>query len=84
MQPTVAFMDSISIIIAGFGNLRGQMKVWDVENYELVSKPVGSDSAYYSWCPDGEHILAATCAPRLHVHNGYKIWHYTGTVLAQA
>ncbi|XP_023559854.1 eukaryotic translation initiation factor 2A [Octodon degus] len=32
-------------------------------------------------CPDGEHILTATCAPRLRVNNGYKIWHYTGSVL---
>ncbi|XP_069844881.1 eukaryotic translation initiation factor 2A [Dipodomys merriami] len=69
------------LVLAGFGNLRGQMEVWDVKNYRLISKPVASDSTYFAWCPDGEHILTATCAPRLRVNNGYKIWHYTGSVL---
>ncbi|KAB0357499.1 hypothetical protein FD754_001655 [Muntiacus muntjak] len=69
------------LVLAGFGNLRGQMEVWDVKKYKLISKPVASDSTYLAWCPDGEHILTATCAPRLRVNNGYKIWHYTGSVL---
>ncbi|XP_009882683.1 PREDICTED: eukaryotic translation initiation factor 2A [Charadrius vociferus] len=69
------------LVLAGFGNLRGQMEVWDVKNYKLVSKPVASDSTYFAWCPDGEHIVTATCAPRLRVSNGYKIWHYTGSLL---
>ncbi|NXI23083.1 EIF2A factor, partial [Sterrhoptilus dennistouni] len=69
------------LVLAGFGNLRGQMEVWDVKNYKLISKPVASDSTYFAWCPDGEHIVTATCAPRLRVGNGYKVWHYTGSVL---
>ncbi|KAM8770147.1 eukaryotic translation initiation factor 2A isoform 3-T4 [Rhynchonycteris naso] len=69
------------LVLAGFGNLRGQMEVWDVKNYKLISKPVASDSTYFAWCPDGEHILTATCAPRLRVNNGFKVWHYTGAVL---
>ncbi|XP_045151022.1 eukaryotic translation initiation factor 2A isoform X2 [Echinops telfairi] len=69
------------LVLAGFGNLRGQMEVWDVKNYKLISKPVASDSTYFAWCADGEHILTATCAPRLRVNNGYKVWHYTGSVL---
>uniref|UniRef100_A0A8B9TJW5 Eukaryotic translation initiation factor 2A n=1 Tax=Anas platyrhynchos TaxID=8839 RepID=A0A8B9TJW5_ANAPL len=69
------------LVLAGFGNLRGQMEVWDVKSYKLVSKPVASDSTYFAWCPDGEHIVTATCAPRLRVSNGYKIWHYTGSLL---
>lgn len=69
------------LVLAGFGNLRGQMEVWDVKNYKLISKPQASDSTFFAWCPDGEHIVTATCSPRLRVGNGYKIWHYTGTVL---
>nr|KAF6477452.1 eukaryotic translation initiation factor 2A [Molossus molossus] len=69
------------LVLAGFGNLRGQMEVWDVKNYKLISKPVAPDSTYFAWCPDGEHILTATCAPRLRVNNGYKVWHYSGSVL---
>ncbi|XP_069053621.1 eukaryotic translation initiation factor 2A isoform X2 [Lepisosteus oculatus] len=69
------------LVLAGFGNLRGQMEVWDAKRYKQISKPQAPDSTFFSWCPDGEHIVTATCAPRLRVGNGYKIWHYTGTVL---
>ncbi|XP_077204805.1 eukaryotic translation initiation factor 2A [Paroedura picta] len=69
------------LVLAGFGNLSGQLDVWDVKNYKLISKPQASDSTYFAWCPDGEHIVTATCSPRLRVGNGYKIWHYTGSIL---
>uniref|UniRef100_A0A3B3SYS8 Eukaryotic translation initiation factor 2A n=2 Tax=Paramormyrops kingsleyae TaxID=1676925 RepID=A0A3B3SYS8_9TELE len=71
------------LVLAGFGNLRGQMEVWDVKKYKQVSKPQAPDATHFSWCPDGEHIVTATCSPRLRVCNGYRIWHYTGTVLHQ-
>uniref|UniRef100_A0A3P9HW57 Eukaryotic translation initiation factor 2A n=1 Tax=Oryzias latipes TaxID=8090 RepID=A0A3P9HW57_ORYLA len=71
------------LVLAGFGNLQGQMEVWDVKKYKQVSKPQASDATHFSWCPDGEHIVTATCSPRLRVGNGYKIWHYTGSVLHQ-
>ncbi|XP_075058064.1 eukaryotic translation initiation factor 2A [Mixophyes fleayi] len=69
------------LVLAGFGNLRGQMEVWDVKNYKLISKPTASDATFFSWCPNGEHFITATCSPRLRVGNGYKIWHYTGSIL---
>ncbi|XP_024132665.1 eukaryotic translation initiation factor 2A [Oryzias melastigma] len=71
------------LVLAGFGNLRGQMEVWDVKKYKQVSKPQAPDATHFSWCPDGEHIVTATCSPRLRVGNGYKVWHYTGSVLHQ-
>ncbi|XP_061575955.1 eukaryotic translation initiation factor 2A [Cololabis saira] len=69
------------LVLAGFGNLRGQMEVWDVKKYKQVSKPQAPDTTCFFWCPDGEHVVTATCSPRLRVCNGYKIWHYTGSVL---
>ncbi|CAN9511249.1 unnamed protein product [Ophioblennius macclurei] len=69
------------LVLAGFGNLRGQMEVWDMKKFKQVSKPQAADSTHFSWCPDGEHVVTATCSPRLRVSNGYKIWHYTGSVL---
>ncbi|XP_028276004.1 eukaryotic translation initiation factor 2A isoform X2 [Parambassis ranga] len=69
------------LVLAGFGNLQGQMEVWDMKKYKQVSKPQAPDATYFSWCPDGEHVVTATCSPRLRVSNGYKIWHYTGSVL---
>ncbi|XP_046907870.1 eukaryotic translation initiation factor 2A isoform X3 [Hypomesus transpacificus] len=69
------------LVLAGFGNLQGQMEVWDVKKYKQVCKPQAANSTHFSWSPDGEHVVTATCSPRLRVSNGYKIWHYTGTVL---
>uniref|UniRef100_A0A3Q3R5Q0 Eukaryotic translation initiation factor 2A n=1 Tax=Monopterus albus TaxID=43700 RepID=A0A3Q3R5Q0_MONAL len=69
------------LVLAGFGNLRGQMEVWDLKKYKQVSKPQAPDATHFSWCPDGEHVVTATCSPRLRVSNGFKIWHYTGSVL---
>lgn len=69
------------LVLAGFGNLRGQMEVWDVKKYKQVSRPQAPDSTHLSWSPDGEHLLTSTCAPRLRVGNGFQVWHYTGSVL---
>lgn len=33
------------------------------------------------WCPDGEHFITATTAPRLRIANGFKVWHYSGALL---
>ncbi|KAK5868128.1 hypothetical protein PBY51_009170 [Eleginops maclovinus] len=69
------------LILAGFGNLRGQMEVWDVKKYKLVSKPQAPDATHFSWCPDGEHVMTATCSPRLRVGNCFQVWHYGGAVV---
>ncbi|KAM6931613.1 eukaryotic translation initiation factor 2A [Lycodopsis pacificus] len=69
------------LVLAGFGNLQGQMEVWDAKKYKQVFKPQAPDATHFSWCPDGEHVVTATCSPRLRVSNGFKIWHYTGSVL---
>ncbi|KAK7879919.1 hypothetical protein WMY93_033420 [Mugilogobius chulae] len=71
------------LVLAGFGNLRGQMEVWDVKKYKQVCKPQAPDSTHFSWSPDGEHVVTATCSPRLRVSNGFKVWHYSGAVLHQ-
>lgn len=66
------------LCLAGFGNLQGIMEFWNVDGRKLISKPQARDTTYFEWCPDGEHFVTATCAPRLRVSNGYKIWHYSG------
>ncbi|KAK7477133.1 hypothetical protein BaRGS_00031619 [Batillaria attramentaria] len=47
-----------------------------------ITRFKASDTTSFSWSPDGEHILTATTSPRLRVGNGYKLWHYTGSLLA--
>lgn len=71
------------LCLAGFGNLRGNLEFWDVEKRRLIAQTQAQDSTAFEWCPDGEHVLTSTTAPRLRVANGYRIWHYTGNLLSQ-
>lgn len=74
------------LVLAGFGNLRGQMEVWDVKKWKQVSKPQASDSTHFAWCPDGEHVdlcPPATCQQRLqdlalHRHGSVQAGHADG------
>jgi translation initiation factor 2A len=69
------------LCLAGFGNLRGNMEFWDRKSLKLLSKPQASDSTHFQWCPDGVHVVTATTAPRLREGNGYKLWHFKGSLL---
>lgn len=69
------------LILTGFGNLRGGIELWDVDNRKLISKTEAPDTTLLQWSPDGEHFMTATTTPRLRMGNGFKIWHYTGTLL---
>ncbi|KAI5361517.1 Putative translation initiation factor 2A, translation initiation factor, beta propellor [Septoria linicola] len=70
------------VLVAGFGNLAGQMDIYDLEkNYEKVCTIEGSNTSVCEWSPDGKHILTATTSPRLRVDNGIRIWHVAGTLV---
>jgi translation initiation factor 2A len=69
------------LCLAGFGNLRGNMEFWDRKTLKLLSKPQASDSTHFQWCPDGVHVVTATTAPRLREGNGFKLWHFRGSLL---
>ncbi|KAF7269965.1 eukaryotic translation initiation factor 2A [Rhynchophorus ferrugineus] len=69
------------LLLGGFGNLRGQVEIWDAVNKKKIGSCEASDSTCLLWAPDGEHFLTATTAPRLRIGNGFKIWHYSGSLL---
>lgn len=70
------------VIVAGFGNLTGQMDIYDLEkNYEKVCTIQASNTSTCEWSPDGKHILTATTSPRLRVDNGIRIWHVGGGLM---
>jgi len=70
------------VIVAGFGNLAGQMDIYDLEkNYEKVTTIEGSNTSVCEWSPDGKHILTATTSPRLRVDNGIRVWHVGGSLM---
>lgn len=70
------------VCLAGFGNLRGTVETWNMQTQNKVPAQLGSftadDTTYFSWSPDGEHLMTATTAPRLRVSNGFTVWAYSG------
>ncbi|EZF70534.1 hypothetical protein H105_07173 [Trichophyton soudanense CBS 452.61] len=70
------------VLVAGFGNLAGQMDIYDVEkDYKKIVTIEASNASVCEWSPDGRHILTATTSPRLRVDNGVRIWHVTGALM---
>ena len=67
------------VLIAGFGNLAGQMDIYDLEkDFAKISTIEASNASVCEWSPDGRHILTATISPRLRVDNGIRIWYANG------
>lgn len=70
------------VLVAGFGNLAGQMDIYDLQkDYAKVTTIEASNASVCEWSPDGRHILTATTSPRLRVDNGVRIWHITGGLM---
>jgi translation initiation factor 2A len=73
------------VLVAGFGNLQGQIDVYDREaGMKKITTIESSNPSICEWSPDGRHILTATTSPRLRVDNGIMIWHYTGELMYKA
>jgi translation initiation factor 2A len=70
------------VVVAGFGNLAGQMDVYDLEkDHKKITTIEAANTTVCEWSPDGKHILTATTSPRLRVDNGVRIWHLTGGLM---
>jgi translation initiation factor 2A len=70
------------VLVAGFGNLAGQMDIYDLEkDYQKITTIEASNASVCEWSPDGKHILTATTSPRLRVDNGLRVWHVTGGLM---
>ncbi|CAG5136611.1 unnamed protein product, partial [Candidula unifasciata] len=64
-------------------NPQGTNILFFFEQKKQITKTQSTDTTYFEWCPDGQHLLTATTAPRLRVGNGFRIWHYSGTLMLQ-
>ncbi|KAJ5726422.1 uncharacterized protein N7483_007779 [Penicillium malachiteum] len=70
------------VLVAGFGNLAGQMDIYDLDkNYHKIATVEASNSSVCAWSPDGQYILTATTSPRLRVDNGLRLWHVSGSLM---
>lgn len=55
------------LLFGGFGNLRGNIEVWDLKQKKKISSTEAPDSTLLEWSPIGDIFLTATTAPRLRV-----------------
>ncbi|ORY68185.1 eukaryotic translation initiation factor eIF2A-domain-containing protein [Pseudomassariella vexata] len=70
------------VLVAGFGNLAGQIDVYDLEkDYRKVCTIESGSPSVCLWSPDSRYIMTATTSPRLRVDNGVKLWHVGGTII---
>ncbi|KAI0201356.1 translation initiation factor eIF-2A [Astrocystis sublimbata] len=69
-------------LVAGFGNLAGQIDVYDLEkDYKKVCTIESGNPSVCQWSPDSRFIMTATTSPRLRVDNGVKLWHVGGGIM---
>lgn len=70
------------VLVAGFGNLAGQMDIYDLEkDYKKICTIEGGNPSVCEWSPNSKFILTATTSPRLRVDNGVKLWHVGGGIM---
>ncbi|RYP04537.1 hypothetical protein DL764_004399 [Monosporascus ibericus] len=70
------------VLVAGFGNLAGQIDVYDLQkDYSKVCTIESGNPSVCQWSPDSRYIMTATTSPRLRVDNGVKLWHVGGGIM---
>jgi len=71
------------ISFAGFGNLQGEMDIWDPKKLKKVAvlKSRKLTPNYMEWSPSGEYLLTACLFPRLRVDNCFQIWTPDGNLI---
>jgi translation initiation factor 2A len=70
------------VLVAGFGNLAGQIDIYDLEkDFRKVTTIESGNPSVCEWSPDSRYIMTATTSPRLRVDNGVKLWHVSGPLM---
>lgn len=69
------------ILLGGFGNLSGEMEIWEASSLTKIGTCKSNSAVSCIWAPDARRILTGVLNPRLRVDNGYKIFKYTGELL---
>ena len=69
--------------MGGFGNLAGEIDIWDLEKKKLVGSGKSYCGVKVDWLPRGEHFMTATVFDRLKVDNCVKIFGYQGEEISK-
>lgn len=66
------------LALVGFGNLNGEIDIWDVAERKKVGHCSSHSSSMLRFSPCARKFLTATVTPKLRMDNCYKVWSYTG------
>ena len=70
-------------IAGGFGNLPGDVDVWDKNRGLCLSTTRIPCTVICEWGSDGRHFLSASTFPRMRVDNFIQVVNYDGTTVAK-
>jgi len=80
-SPQDNYLSTWEIFAVRNGQQEPNLRIWNIEGKKSIATFEAPDSTDVKWSPEGQHILTSTCAPRLRMSNGFKVWHYTSTLL---
>jgi translation initiation factor 2A len=69
------------LCLGGFGNLAGDIEVWDLTTLTKIGQFKSNAAVYCGWSPDGRKIMTAVLNPRLRVDNNIKTFKYNGLLI---
>lgn len=69
------------LLLGGFGNLSGNIHVWDILQMEKIGECRALSAITCQWAPDGRKFFTAIINPRLRVDNHYRVFKYDGELL---
>jgi len=69
------------VCLAGFGNLSGEIDVWDMSCLQKIAHFKSNTAVSCTWSPDGRRLMTGVLNPRLRVDNDYKIFKYNGELI---
>lgn len=65
-------------MIGGFGNLKGEIDFWDLDNMKEISKSVSYCAVSTEFMPDGAHFMTAVLYERVKVDNEFRFISFKG------
>lgn len=60
-------------VFLGFGNLSGEIEIWDCKKFEKIGSCKSNSAVSCIWAPDGKKFLTGVLNPRLRVDNNFKV-----------
>lgn len=72
---------SNAALIGGFGNLAGELDVWDLSKHIEIAKTKSNCTVGIEWAPDGKHFMSAVLHERVKVENEVRIFLANGQLL---